>query len=143
MQKGDWIGLVIVGGMLTAIGLFLLLAKQVPQVTYAPVEITGTSVSATAVAGEPTVHLSAEVKQPSFIAIHQALGDAPGPVIGHSPLIAVGTHENLTVETTEALQTGTDYFVLMFADDGDGVFEAGVDLPIMSGGQVVKQRLSL
>jgi hypothetical protein len=31
----------------------------------------------------------------------------------------------------------------MFVDDGDSVYEAGIDLPVMSEGQVVKQKLEL
>jgi len=144
MQKGDLVGLIIVVTILVSIAAFLVFAPKAPKVTYTPVEITGSSVvlSDTQAVGR-SVLVSVEVKQRGFVTIHQAIGDAPGPVIGQSPLLDPGSYAELSVEATEILQPPGQYFILLFVDDGDGVYEAGVDLPVMSEGQVIKQKLSL
>lgn len=144
MQKGDWFGLAIVITLLVGIGIFFAYAPKAPRDGYVPVEVTGSSVSVVATPEEGrAVQVSAEIKKPGFVTIHEAIGDAPGPIIGHSPLLTVGSHSNLTIETTEPLFPPYEYFVLLFVDDGDSVYEAGIDLPVMSEGQVIKQKLSL
>ena len=143
MQKGDVFGVVIVVALLVGVGAFFAYAPKASRVVYAPTEIAGSSLTLLTQTEERSVLVAAEVKQVGFVTVHQAIGDAPGPVIGQSPLLAVGSHPELSLETTEPLRPPNDYFVLLFVDDGDGVFEAGIDLPVMSEGQVVKQRLSL
>ena len=143
MQKGDWLGLLTVIAILVGIGLFFAYAPEAKPDVYAPVEVTGSSVTVGAQTGEQSVRVTAEVKQPSFITVHQALGEAPGPVIGVSGLLAPGSYAPLSIALPVPIVPTNDYFILMFLDDGDGVFEAGVDLPIMSDGQVIKVKLSL
>ena len=143
MQKGDVFGLVIVITLLVGIGIFFAYAPKASPDVYAPVEITGSAVTSVAQTDDNAVQVSAEVKREGFVTVHQAIGEAPGPVIGHSPLLTVGTHTDLVIETTEGLLSLNDYFVLLFVDDGNGVYEAGVDLPVMSNGVVIKERLSL
>ena len=142
MQKGDYIGLAIVITILVGIGLFFAYAPKAPVVVYSPVEITGSSVTVNPETTERSIQVSAEIKQPGFVTVHEAIGEAPGPVIGQTPLLTVGSHPNLTIETT-GLEPLYDYFILLFVDDGDGIYEAGIDLPVMSDGQVIKQKVSL
>ncbi|MDQ5952101.1 MAG: hypothetical protein QG626_228, partial [Patescibacteria group bacterium] len=84
-----------------------------------------------------------EVKQEGFVTVHLAIVEPPGPLIGKSPLLSIGTHLDLLVTTTEPISPPGEYFVLLFADDGDGVYESGVDLPVMSDGKVIKEKISL
>jgi hypothetical protein len=143
MQKGDLIGLISVGVILAGIGLFFALAPEAEEIIYAPVEITGSSLGGQAVAGKSKVIATAELKQAGFVTVHEAMGDAPGPLIGQSPLLAAGSYEGIEVETTGPLSPPQEYFILLFVDDGDSVYEPRIDLPVMSDGQVVKQKLSL
>lgn len=143
MQKGDLIGLVTVVVILAGIGLLFAMAPKALEVAYAPVEIPGSSLTVGDQLDEQSVTVSAELKQVGFIAVHRAVGEAPGPIIGYTPLLAVGSHPNLSIDTTAPLMPQSEYFVLLFTDDGDGVYEPGVDLPVMSDGQVVKQKFSL
>ena len=133
----------IVGGILASVGLFFQFAPKAPVVVYAPVEVTGSSLTLGENAPGQVVNVSAEVKRPGFVTVHQAIGEAPGPIIGTSELLEVGGHAALVIHTDEPLQPPAEYFVLLFVDDGDGVYEPGVDLPVMSNGQVIKQKLSL
>ncbi len=145
MQQRDILGLGIMLALLAGLGLFFAYAPKTStnQNTFLPVEITGSSVTVGTQAGEQALRVSAEIVQPGFVTVHQALGQAPGPVVGQSPLLSVGRHLNLVVTTTELLLPGSQYFVLLFVDDGDGIYQAGVDLPVMSDGQVIKQTFSL
>lgn len=151
MQTGDWIGVLIVVMILAGIGLFLSLAPEVPKVVYGPVEVTGSSivVEATTPSGSPLagggreVRVAAELKRAGFVTLHQAIGEAPGPIVGQSLLLAPGSYPELVVSTTEPLSPTGEYFVMLFVDDGDGVYESGIDLPVMSDGKVIKQKFSL
>lgn len=143
MQKGDIVGVVIVGAVLVSIAVFLGLAPKAPVFVYAPIEVTGSSVFEVMRIGEVSVQVSAAIKQAGFVTLHQAIGDAPGPIIGQSLLLQPGDYTSLVLEATQPLTPDNDYYVLVFADDGDGVYEAGVDLPVMSDGQVIKQKLPL
>ncbi len=145
MQQRDILGLGIMLALLAGLGLFFAYAPKTStnQNTFLPVEITGSSVTVGTQTGEHALRVSAEIVQPGFVTVHQALGQAPGPVVGQSPLLSVGRHLNLVVTTTELLLPGSQYFVLLFVDDGDGIYQTGVDLPVMSDGQVIKQTFSL
>lgn len=141
MQKGDVTGLVIVGILLAGIGMFFAFAKPAPEVAYVPVEITGTSVTLGEVM-DTTVVVAGEIRQPGFITLHQAIGEAPGPIVAVSPLLAVGIYDRLELEATEELLSAGGYYVLVFVDNGDGVYEPGVDLPVMSNGEVIKIKVN-
>ena len=143
MQKGDLAGLVIVVAMLVGIALFFVLAKQAPKVIYAPTEIAGSEVTVGELASANSVKITAEIKQAGFVAIHQAIGEAPGPIVGQSELLAAGSYVDFVIEATESLEPPAEHFILLFVDDGDGVFESGIDLPVMSDGQVIKRKLNL
>jgi hypothetical protein len=143
MLKSDWIGVVTVGVILLGLAGLLFLAPEAPTSIYAPVEVTGSSVASGAQAGEQSIRVSAEVKQNGFVTVHRAVGEAPGPIIGASALLVPGTYASLTLEVSEALSPLENYFILLFLDDGDGIYEPGVDLPVMSNGQVIKEKLSL
>lgn len=142
MQNGDWIGVLIVVMILAGIGLFLSLAPEVPKVVYGPVEVTGSSITVDQ-SSERSVTVAAELKRAGFVTLHQAIGEAPGPIVGQSPLLAPGSYAELKIDTLEPLSPTGEYFVLLFVDDGDGVYEPGVDLPVMSDGKVIKQKFSL
>lgn len=136
-------GVIIVAVLLIGIGLFLALAPEATKVVYAPVEITGSAITHVTGIAPESVDVTVDIKQPGFIGVHQAIGDAPGPIIGQSALLAIGSNLYVTIRTIEPIQPTGEYFALMFVDDGDGVFEAGIDLPVMSNGQVVKLKFSL
>lgn len=151
MQKGDWLGVLIVVAILAGIAVFLVLAPTAPEVIYAPVEVTGSSVTiplATdslegGAGGEREVRLSAEIKRPGFLTVHQAIGEAPGPVVGQSALLSPGSHPDLIIKTTEPMLSQGGYFALLFVDDGDGTYEPGIDLPVMSEGKIIKVKIGL
>jgi len=143
LKKEDTLGLVIVLGIIILVGAFFLFAPKAPEVSYKPVEATGSDLVVLAPAKDQTdfVRVSATIIKPGFIVIHKAIGEAPGPVVSSSSYLTAGTYIDYEVQTT--LSGEDNYFALLFADDGDGVYEAGVDLPVMSNGVVIKRAFAL
>lgn len=143
MQKGDVAGLVIVGGVIIALGLFFAFAKDASRITYKPVEITGSSILALPPKSPEKVLVGTEVKQNGFVTVHMSHGGAPGPIVGVSHLLTPGSYPNLEIVLDEPINDIDSYIVLLMVDDGDGVYEAGIDLPVMSEGTIVKQTIPL
>ncbi len=143
LKKEDWLGIGVVVFIILLVGAFFAFAPQAPEITYKPVEVTGSDLVVIAPAKDQKdfVKVSATLVKPGFVVIHQAIGEAPGPIISSSPYLKAGTYIDYQIPTT--LSAENDYFALLFADDGDGVYEAGVDLPVMSNGAVIKRGFSL
>jgi hypothetical protein len=143
MHKGDIPGAVIIVGLIIGIVVFFTFASQTPVRVYAPVEIPGNSLLVSQSADGDVMTVTAILKQASFVTVHQAIGDAPGPLIGQSDLLQPGTYTDVTLKMFGTLLPASDYYFLVFVDDGNGVYDPGIDLPVMSDGQVIKQKLSL
>jgi hypothetical protein len=143
MHKGDIPGAVIIVGLIIGIAAFFVFASQAPVRIYAPVEIPGSTLSVSQPTNESAVMIAATLKQAGFVTVHQAIGEAPGPLIGQSDLLPPGTYTDITLNMLGALSADNDFYFLVFVDDGNGVYDPGIDLPVMSDGQVIKQKLSL
>ncbi len=63
---------------------------------------------------------SVTISQPSFVAIHANNAGKPGDVIAVSKLLS-SSKKNSVIVLPEKLQIGEKYFVLLHADDGDGI----------------------
>ncbi|MDQ5952645.1 MAG: hypothetical protein QG626_774, partial [Patescibacteria group bacterium] len=82
LQKGDWLGVAIVTVLLVGIGVFIAFAPKTEVRVYAPIEVTGSTVTLGEVVADATsVLVAAEVKQEGFVTVHRAIGEAPGPLI--------------------------------------------------------------
>lgn len=127
---------VIVGGLV----LLLTKAPAAPELTYVPKEYTGSEVM---VQGQPSgaqaIISTVSAKTASFITVHESLSGAPAQIIGQSALLPVGDYSNVAIRLTQETLPGYRYIVLLMADDGDGVYEPGIDVPVMSEGQVIKR----
>lgn len=140
IKKEDVTGLVILVVMMLVVAAFFVFAPNTPEISYRPVEATGSSLS---VVDPDADHLSeiqidAVIKTPGFITFHQAIGQAPGEVVGKSDYLEPGEYKNLIIKLAQPLEIDNQYFALMFKDDGDKVYRAGVDLPVMNDGAVIK-----
>ncbi len=87
--------------------------------------------------------LDAVLGKAGFITLHQRVGDAPGPLLASSTLLSEGIHSAFVLEVSGGLSDLESYLLLMVADDGDGVYEPGVDLPVMVDGQVIRVPVAL
>jgi hypothetical protein len=140
IKKEDATGLVILFLMMVIIAAFFVLAPNTPEISYRPVEETGSMLTVV----DPTldnlgeIHVSAIVKMPGFITFHQAIGQAPGEVVGVSEYLQPGEYKDLVITPSRPLEKDNQYFALMFKDGGNRKYDLGVDLPVMSNGTVIK-----
>ncbi|MFA5946509.1 MAG: hypothetical protein WC813_00605 [Patescibacteria group bacterium] len=140
IKKEDATGLVILFVMMVIIATFFVLAPNAPEISYRPVEETGSAL----IVVDPTldnlgeIHVSATVKTPGFITFHEAIGQAPGGVVGVSEYLQPGEYKDLVITPLRPLERDNQYFALMFKDGGNHKYDLGVDLPIMSNGAVIK-----
>jgi hypothetical protein len=140
MKKEDLTGLIILLAMIAIIAAFFLFAPNAPELAYKPVEVTGSSLTV----AEPDlehlgeIHVDAVIKTPGFITFHEAIGQAPGGVVGSSTYLLPGEYKDLVIPLARPLESDNQYFALLFKDNGNKVYDAGVDLPIMSDGAVIK-----
>jgi len=87
--------------------------------------------------GDGVIIKSMTLDKPGFVVIHKDGGGKPGPVIGHSPVMAAGTHENVKVDFDNA-QAGARVFPMLHYDNGDGQYQfPGPDGPVKANGKVL------
>lgn len=142
MKKGDIVGLVLVVSMLGGLAALFAFAPDAPEVSFAPVESPGSALVLIE-AQEPGVVVDAVLGEPGFITLHELVSTAPGPLVGVSDFLDAGVHQTLPLSVSGGLQTTYDYVMLMIVDDGDKVYEPGIDRPVMVDGQVIRVPVSL
>lgn len=78
-----------------------------------------------------------------FIAVHEDLDGAPGPVVGHVA-VSEGDNSDVVVELDAPVESG-DYWPMLHLDTSElGTYEfPGPDAPVMSGADVVMQQITL
>ncbi|NBS70521.1 hypothetical protein EBT31_16650 [bacterium] len=137
MKKGDvwgFISLILILGALAALFVF---SPERREIIFQPLEVPGSALVLVEARKEGVI-VDAVLGKPGFVTLHQRIGDAPGPLVATSSLLAEGIHSAFALSATGGLQELDSYVLLMVADDGDGVYEAGVDLPVMVNGTVIR-----
>lgn len=84
----------------------------------------------------------AVLESEGYVVIHEVSAGAPGKVIGSSALLPKGKSENVPVSLTAPLFLGQKYTAMLHLDNGDGVFDATLDLPAqdeISGGPIMME----
>ncbi len=137
MKKDDIVGGVLLLIAILGIGTFFFFAKPAPELSYGPIEVAGSSIAATAV-GDAEVDIIAAVQRSGFVSIHESVGGAPGPIIGYSGLISVGSNVSVTILTSQLMTPGLPYVALLHVDNGDGTFIIKDDMPVTSNGVSVR-----
>jgi hypothetical protein len=143
IKKEDRMGFVTISVILLLIGAFFLFAPKAKEVVYAPIEITGSQLSVVAPEKGKTLEgitVNAILKQPGFITVHRSIGGAPGEIVASTPLLQPGEYS--AYEIPGVFTVEDDFIIMMFVDDGDGVYKARIDLPVMSNGVVLKAPFS-
>ena len=140
MKKEDLGGIAILFVVIAVVAAFFLFAPNAPVISYRPIEETGSALSVADPDGQHLgeIHVDAVLKTPGFITFHEAIGQAPGGVVGSSPYLEPGEYKDLVITLTTPLEPVNQYFALMFKDDGNKVYDPGIDLPVMSEGKVIK-----
>lgn len=129
----------LVGTIIILIAAFVFFDRSpdAPQISYAPVEITGSSITVSNQKAESVVTLNAHIVRAGYISIHKSISAAPAEVIGVSDLLQPGDYKNLAI-TVLPMLPGNKYITLLTVDDGDLQFVAGKDLPVKSDDKVVR-----
>lgn len=134
MTKSDAIFLGVIILAVLGFGALFAFAPQTP--VYAPVELTGSTMTATSTA-DYRVDAWVTLKQPGFVTIHESIGGAPGPVVATSMYLET-TSVVSSIAVDPALNVGAPYVALLHVDNGDGEFVMEEDMPVMSDGVVVR-----
>ncbi|MBI2068534.1 MAG: hypothetical protein HYT67_00270 [Candidatus Yanofskybacteria bacterium] len=70
--------------------------------------------------------------KPGFVVIHEDVNEAPGRILGVSDLIAPGeTKDSLPITLSRSTLDGETIYAMLHFDDGDGVFDAAKDNPVI------------
>lgn len=137
MKKGDIFGLVSLIVMLGGLAALFAFAPERSEVAFQPIEVSGSALVLIE-AGEPGVVVDAVMGTPGFITLHATIGDAPSTILASSDLLEEGIHSALTLAVPGGLNSEGGYVMLMVADDGDGIYEPGIDRPVMVNGEVIR-----
>lgn len=142
MKKGDIFGLVSLVVMLGGLAALFAFAPERSEVAFQPIEVEGSALVLIE-AGEPGVIVDAVLGKAGFITLHDTIGDAPSTILASSDLLEEGIHSALILSVSGGLNLEGSYVMLMVADDGDGVYEPGVDRPVMVNGEVIRVPVEL
>ena len=140
MKKGDIQGLVFLLVMLSVlfgIAFFVPRNEQAPNVVV-PKEIAEASVAA-GEQGADGLAVTYSLSTPGFVSLHRAMGDAPGEILGQV-YVPAGEQQSVILPTSGAVGPA---ILLLFADDGDGVFSVGKDQPLVHDGVSVRDEVVL
>lgn len=128
--------------VLAIIGLCYLffVAEQAPrtdELGYVPVEVDGAQLLEAYAPSLEAMNVVVDIPVPTFVTVHEAIGAAPGPIIGQSGYMEPG--KRMTSMAMRPLLTpGKTYIVLVHKDDGDSIFDIEKDLPVMNAGAVLR-----
>ncbi|MFA5946262.1 MAG: hypothetical protein WC802_05150 [Patescibacteria group bacterium] len=141
LKKEDWGGLIILAVIIVVVAVFFFFAPSAGPVAYGPVEATGSALAVDSITDKEKlseVHVNASLKVPGFIVFHEAIGQAPGPIVGQSEYLQAGDYHDLVIHLATPLQANDQFFGLIFKDDGNQAYDPGIDLPVMSNGISIK-----
>lgn len=142
MKKGDIFGLVSIVVMLGAVAALFVFAPERSEVEFKPIEVEGSALVLVE-AGEPGVVVDIVMGAKGFVTLHEMLGAAPSTIVAATPLLEEGIHSAFALQVPGGLRPDIGYVMLMVADDGDGVYEPGVDRPVMVNGEVIRVPVEL
>lgn len=136
-MKKDILFIIAVGVLTILAAFYFLNSSKVSEVAFAPVDVGGGSITITDQNQLDFVSFQAELVKPGFITIHRTISTAPAGVIGTTELLKAGNHD-LILYLTNDMQPGFKYAAILHLDDGDGVFVAQEDFPVITNGEVVR-----
>lgn len=141
MSKGDILVASVVVAFVALLGYVFFFADSAPsgvaELGYVPVDVPGAQMLEAYAASNEAMNVTVDVPVGSWVTVHQAIGAAPGPVIGKSGFIPPGKLM-ISMKIEPLMVSGMTYIVLVHKDDGDSVFDINKDLPISVDGAVLR-----
>ena len=72
------------------------------------------------------------LEKPGFVAVHEDVAGAVGGILGASGVLPAGETNNLeSIPLSRLTRDGETLYVMLHFDDGDGVFDAVKDKPVL------------
>ena len=72
---------------------------------------------------------------PGYVVIHEDLNDDAGAIIGSSALLDAGENNDITITLSSATMDGVTLWAMLHSEkDGNAVFDATADTPVVSRG---------
>jgi len=68
---------------------------------------------------------------PGFVVVHEDRAGAPGRILGQSAMLGAGETKNLSIALSRSTTDGETLYAMLHFDDGDGVFDAAKDKPVL------------
>lgn len=135
-MKKDLLKLSIVIAVLILLGAFFMFAPKANH-DFGPVEVEIGAIEVEDQGSLSQVALKVENSEPGFVVVYEAMGEAPGEIIGISDYIDAGMDE-LSIDLTSTMLPGLDYIVILHVDNGDERFDVQDDKAAMVGGETVR-----
>ena len=143
MNKYLWVvGLLVVLGL----GYYLIKGRTpAPTTTEVATEETATVpgeknlvLVSDYTAGKTATVARVVLEKPGYVMIHEDASGKPGAIIGTSAFLPAGESSDVVVNLKRASNDGEVLYAMLHMDDGDGKFNATVDVPLTdSSGNVV------
>ncbi|MCH8049112.1 hypothetical protein IH979_00120 [Patescibacteria group bacterium] len=142
-MKRDILSLIIVFALVSLLGAYFLFAPKASEITYRPLDVAGGSITVEDQEQFDQVILSAELSEPGWITIHEALSTAggtaaPAEIVGVSDYLEPGTYQDLVIILDQEMLSSFKYITLLHVDNGNQTFEAQEDFPAAVNGVVVR-----
>jgi hypothetical protein len=89
-------------------------------------------------AGNTVTVASVETSESTWVAIREGVNGGMGNILGASRIDA-GASNNIVVDLLRPTMAGNDYYVVLFNDNGDRMFDHKIDMPLSSDGVIITQ----
>lgn len=91
-----------------------------------------------------SIKLDTVIPRAGFVVVRREENGQLGKYIGKSEYLEPGSHENVSITTSEEMKKGEVILVMLYADNGNKVFSLSEDYPILDpGGYLVLLRTKL
>lgn len=140
MTKADGLVAGVIVVLLAGLAFMFFSADTVSRgndLRYAPIDIPGAQILEAYAVSSEVMNVVVDIPVASWVTVHVAIGEAPGPVIGQSEYIAPGKR-TASMSINPLMVSGMTYIVLVHNDDSDGLFDINKDLPISVDGTVLR-----
>lgn len=91
---------------------------------------TGEVVVNDQLAGDRVVVDSVSVSKEAWVVVHESKDGVPANALGATRVDA-GEHAVKSIELLRDTETGAEYFVILYSEDGDGEFNISLDTPLL------------
>lgn len=89
-------------------------------------------------AGNAVTIASVETDESTWVAVREGKNGVMGNILGASRVDA-GASNNVVVDLLRPTMAGNDYYVVLFSDNGDRMFDHKMDMPMSSDGTAIAQ----